>query len=87
VRLHALVRKGYRANLGATADTGLIRLEHPRGANGGAPGLLLCPDGRIIGTDNIRPLSNRDGDPDCIYVDSEGDYRLFQTFVNGIPDA
>jgi hypothetical protein len=31
-------------------------------------------------------LTDRHGDPDCIYVDSEADYRIFQAFVNGIPD-
>jgi hypothetical protein len=85
VRLHALVRKGYRADLGATVDPRIIRLKHPRGASAGAPSLLLCPDGRLIGTDNVRPLNDRHHDPDCIYVDSEVDDRLFQKFVNSIP--
>lgn len=86
VRLHALVRKGYQADLGAKDDTGLIRLEHPRGASAGAPSLLLCSDGRIIGTDNVQPLNDGEGDPDCIYVESEADWRLFQSFVNGLPE-
>ena len=85
VRLHALVRKGYRANLGVKDDTGFIRLDHPCGASAGAPSLILCSDGRIIGSDNVRPLNDGEGDPDCIYVDSEADFRLFQSFLNGIP--
>lgn len=61
VRLHALVRKGYRADLGGKDDTGLISLEHPSGASAGAPTLLLCFDGRIIARDNIRPLNSGNG--------------------------
>jgi hypothetical protein len=85
IRLHALVGKGYRADLGAKNDTILIRLEHPRGASAGAPSLLLCSDGRIMATDNIRPLNTGEGDPDCIYVESEADRRLFQSFLATVP--
>lgn len=82
VRLHTLVRKGYRAELGAR-DENSVRLEHPRGTAAGAPILLLCSDGAIIGIDNTRPLNSGEGDPDCIYVESGAD---FQAFVAGVPE-
>ena len=86
VRLHALVRKGYRADLGEKDDTGLISLEHPSGASAGAPTLLLCFDGRIIGRDNIRPLNSGNGDPDCIYNFDEADRRFFEDFLSNVPE-
>ena len=73
IRLHALVQKGYRADLGVKDSPGLIRLGRPRGASIGAPSLLLPPDGIIIASDNLLPLNKGEGDPDCIYVDSEAD--------------
>jgi hypothetical protein len=84
-RLHALVRKGYCAQLGVDVDTDSIRLEHPRGASADAPSLLLYPDGLIIGIDNVRPLNKGEGDPDSIYVDTEGDGALFESFLSDIP--
>ena len=82
VRLHALVQRGYQPDLGTKGDTNLIRLEHPRGAAAGAPGLLLCSDGNLIGIDNKRPLNIGEGDPDCIYADSDSDW---QAFVSSVP--
>lgn len=84
VRLHRLVRKGYRAGLGDWAgwDETSVRLEHPRGTAAGAPLLQLCSDGAVIGIDNERPLNSGEGDPDCIYVESWED---FQAFVDGVP--
>lgn len=86
VRLHALVRKGYRADLGVQSDTGFIRLEHPRGAAAGAPSLVLHSDGLIHGIDNVQALNSREGDPDCIYASDEADWELFQSFVKGVPE-
>jgi hypothetical protein len=86
VRLHALVAKGYHADLGMKSDIEFIRLEHPRGPDAGAPSLTLCSNGLIMGNDNIRPLSNGEGDPDSIDVYSEADWRDFQSFLNGIPE-
>jgi hypothetical protein len=85
IRLHALVQKGYRADLGVRDSPGLIRLDHPCGAHIGAPSLLLCSDGKIIASDNLQPLNNGEGDPDRIYVDSEADWLLFQQFLNKVP--
>jgi hypothetical protein len=85
IRLHALVQKGYRADLGVKDSPGLIRLEHPGGASIGAPSLLLRPDGIIIASDNLLPLNKGDGEPDWIYVDSEVDWLNFQKFLSGIP--
>jgi len=85
VRLHAPVRKGYRADLGVKSDTGFVHLEHPRGASVGAPSLLLCSDGRVISSDNVRPLTEGRVDPDCIYVESESDVRKFQSFLHNVP--
>lgn len=86
VRLHALVRKGYRADLGVQSDTDFIRLEHPRGTAAGAPGLVLHPDGLIHGIDNTLPLNTREGDPDCIYANHEADWEIFHSFVKGLPE-
>lgn len=82
VRLHALVQRGYRPDLGTKDDTNLIRLEHPRGPAAGAPSLLLCSDGDLMGIDNDRPLNTGEGDPDCIYADSGSDW---QAFVDSVP--
>ncbi len=86
VRLHALVQKGYRAELGVKSDTRFIGLEHPRGVDGGAPSLTLCPDGLIMGIDNIHPLNRGEGDPNCVYASSAEDWLLFQSFLSELPE-
>jgi hypothetical protein len=86
VRLHALVRKGYRADLGVQSDTDFIRLEHPRGTVAGAPSLVLHPDGLIHGIDNTLPLNTGGGDPDCIYANDKADWEMFNSFVKGLPE-
>jgi hypothetical protein len=63
-----------------------MRLEHPRGAEAGAPDLQLCSDGMVIGLGNIKPLNTKHGDPaDTIYADDEDDWRIFEAFVRAIP--
>ena len=85
IRLHALVRKGYRPDLGVKNDTNMIRLEHPRGASAGAPDLLLCSDGLLIASGNLQPLNTGVGNPDCIYVKDEADWRMFESFLASVP--
>ena len=86
VRLHALVQKGYHANLGVTRDTNQIALEHPRGASAGAPDLILKPDGVIVGINNERPINSSAGSPGSIGVSSEADWQLFKSFVDSVPE-
>ena len=60
-RLHALVRKGYRPELG-TPDSPVLVLRHL----GRAPDLILHPDGRVTDFDGRRPRFKRHlalGDP------------------------
>lgn len=85
VRLHALIRKGYQADLGVQSETGFIRLEHPRGAAAGAPCLVLYSDGLIHGVDNTQALNSREGDPDCIYASDEADWQVFHCFLEKVP--
>ena len=54
-RLHALVRKGYRPELGKTPDDGILVLRHL----GRAPDLVLHPDGTLADLDARRPRFKR----------------------------
>jgi hypothetical protein len=84
-RLHALVRAGYRPELGNVKDSGVIRLDHPRGTEAGAPDLVLNPDGSVYVLFNKSPVNTGQGDPNCIYADDDADKKNFQLFVQGIP--
>lgn len=55
-RLHALVRKGYRPELGKTEEDGILVLRHL----GRAPDLVLHPDGSLSDLDARRPRFKRD---------------------------
>src|SRR5687768_8813374 len=57
-RLHALVRKGYRPEIGADTATDIIVLRHV----GRAPDLVLHGDGTVEGFDGRRPLYKRNVD-------------------------
>lgn len=83
-RLHALVRKGYRPEIGADTATDLIVLRHV----GRAPDLVLHSDGTVEGYDGRRPLYKRNIDAPAPFA--AGDLReqlRFMRFVDSIPRA
>ena len=53
-RLHALVRRGYVANIGTDADTDTVVLRHL----GKAPDLVLHGDGVVEGFEGRRPVTS-----------------------------
>lgn len=82
-RLHALVRKGYRPELGA-ADSDVIVLRHL----GRAPDLVLHPDGRVADHDGRRPRFKRNieiGAP--IASSRDADDLRFLKFLDTVPKA
>ena len=82
VRLHALVRRGYEADLGTKDDTNLFALNTLAGR---PPVHLVSSYAQTVislGIDNERPLNTGEGDPDCIYADSGSDW---QAFVSSVP--
>jgi hypothetical protein len=82
-RLHALVRKGYSADIGTKADTDVVVLKHL----GKAPDLVLHPDGVIEGWDGRRPWHKKDIDaPVGISPDRDGELR-FMKFLDTVPKA
>ncbi|HEY5723113.1 MAG TPA: hypothetical protein VIT45_12400 [Allosphingosinicella sp.] len=83
-RLHALVRKGYRPEIGADTATDLVVLRHV----GRAPDLVLHSDGTVEGFDGRRPLYKRNIDAPAPFA--AGDLReqlRFMRFVDSIPRA
>jgi hypothetical protein len=83
-RLHALVRKGYRPEIGADTATDIIVLRHV----GRAPDLVLHSDGMVEGYDGRRPLYKRNIDAPAPFA--SGDLReqlRFMRFVDSIPRA
>ena len=82
-RLHALVRKGYRPELGA-AEGDVIVLRHL----GRAPDLVLHPDGRVADHDGRRPRFKRHleiGAP--IACERDADDLRFLKFLDTVPKA
>jgi hypothetical protein len=83
-RLHALVRKGYKPEIGADTATDLIVLRHV----GRAPDLVLHSDGTVEGYDGRRPLYKRNVDAPPPFA--AGDLReqlRFMRFIDSIPRA
>jgi hypothetical protein len=83
-RLHALVRKGYRPEIGADTSTDIVLLRHV----GRAPDLILHSDGMVEGYDGRRPLYKRNVDAPPAFA--AGDLReqlRFMRFVDSIPRA
>ena len=83
-RLHALVRKGYRPEIGADTATDIIVLRHV----GRAPDLVLHSDGTVEGYDGRRPLYKRNIDAPPPFA--AGDIReqlRFMRFVDSVPRA
>jgi hypothetical protein len=83
-RLHALVRKGYRPEIGSDTATDIVVLRHV----GRAPDLILHSDGTVEGYDGRRPLYKRHIDAPSPFA--AGDLReqlRFMRFVDSIPRA
>jgi hypothetical protein len=83
-RLHALVRKGYRPEMGSDTATDIVVLRHV----GRAPDLILHSDGTVEGYDGRRPLYKRHIDAPAPFA--AGDLReqlRFMRFIDSIPRA
>ena len=83
-RLHALVRKGYKAELGTKVDSDFVVLRHL----GRTPDLVLHEDGTLEGLDGRRPRYKRHIDPPAIIGGrSDADQLRFMKFIETIPRA
>ncbi|WP_114951851.1 hypothetical protein [Sphingosinicella terrae] len=80
-RLHALVRGGYKPQIGtATVDTSIV-LDH----RGKAPRLRLFPDGSIRVLERNWPVhAEGDGDPFLIRAEDEISYRKLARFIENL---
>lgn len=80
-RLHALVRKGYRAEIGEQAGDDRIVLRHL----GKAPDLVLHPDGSIEELQGRVPRHKRKLEVlPRIAADEDADQLRFMKFVEGV---
>lgn len=83
-RLHALVRKGYKAELGTKEDSDFVVLRHL----GRTPDLVLHEDGTLEGLEGRRPRYKRHIDPPAIIGGrGDGDQLRFMKFIETIPRA
>lgn len=86
-RLHALVRKGYKAEfgtLGTKEDPDFVVLRHL----GRTPDLVLHEDGTLEGLEGRRPRYKRHIDPPAIIGGrSDADQIRFMKFIETIPRA
>src|SRR5688572_22314968 len=83
-RLHALVRKGYRPEIGSDTATDIIVLRHV----GRAPDLVLHSDGTVEGFDGRRPLYKRHVDAPPAFAPGDVREQLrFMRFIDSIPRA
>ena len=83
-RLHALVRKGYAANIGTETGTERIVLRHL----GKAPDLVLHPNGLVEEHDGRRPMHKRHlNELTPIGADSDSDHLRFMRFLETVPKA
>lgn len=81
-RLHALVRRGYTAELGAPGSPDRVVLRHL----GLAPDLVLHSTGDLEGLDARRPRYKRDIDPPArIGGYTDADHLRFMRFLDTIP--
>lgn len=81
-RLHALVRRGYTAELGASGNPDRLVLRHL----GLAPDLVLHANGDLEGLDARRPRYKRDIDPPApIGGSSDADHLRFMRFLDTVP--
>jgi hypothetical protein len=83
-RLHALVRKGYRAEIGKDTETDIIDLRHL----GRAPDLILHSNGLVEGHDGRRPRFKREVEaPAPFAADQLAEQLRFMRFLDTIPRA
>ncbi|HEX8514308.1 MAG TPA: hypothetical protein VF688_14525 [Allosphingosinicella sp.] len=83
-RLHALVRRGYTAELGAPGNPDRLVLRHL----GLAPDLVLHSNGDLEGLDARRPRFKRHIDPPApIGGGTDSDHLRFMRFLDTVPKA
>ena len=83
-RLHALVRKGYRPEIGTDTETDIIVLRHL----GRAPDLVLHGDGVLEGYRGRRPRYKREIEPPAPFApDAVAEQLRFMQFLDTIPRA
>jgi hypothetical protein len=83
-RLHALVRKGYRPEIGADTATDIVVLRHV----GRAPDLILHSNGELEGYDGRRPRYKRDVEPPPLFAVGKLSEQLrFMKFLDSVPRA
>lgn len=81
-RLHALVRRGYKAELGTSANPDQVVLRHL----GLAPDLVLHSNGDLEGLDARRPRYKRHVDPPApIGGGTDADHLRFMRFLDTVP--
>ncbi|HEX8050371.1 MAG TPA: hypothetical protein VF504_02800 [Solirubrobacterales bacterium] len=80
-RLHALVRKGYRPEIGTGTATDVILLRHL----GKAPDLVLHSDGVVEPSEGRIPRYKRGVDAPAAFGDGLGDQLRFMKFLDSIP--
>jgi hypothetical protein len=80
-RLHALVRKGYRPDIGEEGAGGTIKLRHLARA----PDLLLHADGRVEGLPGRVPRYKRKVDAPFIPAVRDADQIEFLKFLDAVP--
>lgn len=83
-RLHALVRKGYRAGIGTETDVNVVILRHL----GKAPDLVLHADGSIQPLEGRRPWHKRNIEsPGAIGTEGDSEHLRFLKFLDSVPRA
>lgn len=82
-RLHALVRKGYKAEIGAVDADGTIRLRHL----GRAPDLVLHGDGRLEPLAGRIPRHKRRVEHPEMPAGEASHEVAFLRFLEGVPKA
>ena len=83
-RLHALVRKGYRPEIGSDTETEIIVLRHL----GRAPDLVLHSNGTVEGHAGRRPRFKREIDaPPPFAAGQIAEQLRFMRFLDTIPRA
>lgn len=83
-RLHALVRRGYKAELGTSGNPDRLVLRHL----GLAPDLVLHSNGDIEGLDARRPRFKRHIEPPApIGGSTDSDHLRFMRFLDTVPKA
>jgi hypothetical protein len=82
-RLHALVRKGYRPEIGTGTATDLIVLRHV----GRGPDLVLHSDGVVEGYEGRVPRYKRDVEPPPAFAADLAEQLRFVRFLDSVPKA